>query len=186
MGYLAEAAGKRAACIYHHRIGLWRHINLLMVRWCQPLFSAALIAFVESHFDNQTEMNALCAVVPSPEQPVDWLRMWAGTLANTQRWRQHETLNAWLSQCRLNGVTAMLRGSKPDDTAKLERLKEVTAKGGPRQRSCPGCSPRGVSATMTDTMEPRLDRPRDGVRQSILSFTPVYCASALEAVGPCP
>ena len=83
-------------------------------------------------------MNALRAVVPSPEQPVDWLRMWAVTLANTQRWRQHETLNAWLSQCRLNGVTAMLRGSKPDDTAKLERLKEVTAKGGAAAAKLPG------------------------------------------------
>jgi hypothetical protein len=113
-------------------------INLLMVRWCQPLFSAALVAFVESHFDNQAEMNALCAVVPSPEQPVDWLRMWAVTLANTQRWRQHETLNAWLSQCRLNGVAAMLRGGKPDDTAKLERLKEVAVRGGAAAAKLPG------------------------------------------------
>ncbi len=105
-------------------------INLLMVRWCQPLFSAALIAFVESHFHNQAEMNALCTVVPSPERPVDWLRMWAVTLSNTGRWRQHEALNAWLSQCRLNNVTAMLRGVRPDDTAKFERLKEAAVKGG--------------------------------------------------------
>jgi len=105
-------------------------INLLMVRWCQPLFSAALIAFVESHFDDQAEMNAMCTVVPSPERPVDWLRMWAVTLANTAHWRQHEALNAWLSQCRLNNVTAMLRGVKPDDTAKVARLKEAAIKGG--------------------------------------------------------
>ncbi|MFM0056832.1 hypothetical protein [Paraburkholderia phytofirmans] len=28
-----------------------------------------------------TEQNALCRLVPSPEHPVDWLRMWAVTLA---------------------------------------------------------------------------------------------------------
>ena len=35
------------------------HINLLMVRWCQPVFSAALIAYVESHINAPAEKNAL-------------------------------------------------------------------------------------------------------------------------------
>jgi hypothetical protein len=34
-------------------------VNLLMVRFCQPLFSAALIAYVESHENVLTEKNAL-------------------------------------------------------------------------------------------------------------------------------
>lgn len=103
-------------------------INLLMVRWCQPLFSAALIAFVESHFNDPAELNGLCTVVPSPERPIDWLRMWAVTLANTARWQQNEQVKAWLRQCRLNNVVAMMRGVRPDDTAKFERLKESAAK----------------------------------------------------------
>ena len=100
-------------------------INLFMVRFCQPLFSAALIAFVESHVAGEAERNALCAVVPSPETPADWLRMWAVTLANTARWRQHPALNAWLAKCRLNGQAVMARGLQPDDSARIALLKQT-------------------------------------------------------------
>jgi hypothetical protein len=103
-------------------------INLLMIRWCQPLFSAALIAYIESHFDDPGEMNALCSVVPSPERPTDWLTMWAVTLANTARWQQNERVRGWLSQCRLNSTAATMRGVKSDDTAKFERLKDLAMK----------------------------------------------------------
>jgi hypothetical protein len=103
-------------------------INLLMLRWCQPLYSAALIAYVESHFDDPREMNAMCSVVPSPELPTDWLAMWAVTLANTARWQQNEQVRGWLSQCRLNSAAATMRGVKPDDEAKFERLKELAMK----------------------------------------------------------
>jgi hypothetical protein len=100
-------------------------INLFMVRFCQPLFSAALIAFVESHVAADAERNALCAVVPSPETPADWLRMWAVTLANTARWRQQPALNAWLAKCRLNGQAVMARGLQPDDSARIALLKHT-------------------------------------------------------------
>jgi hypothetical protein len=103
-------------------------INLLMVRFCQPLFSAALVAYVESHFADLAEKNALCAPVPSPELPIDWLRMWSASLANATRWRANDGLRSWLSQCRLNNLNTMMRGMKPDDAAKLELLKESGAK----------------------------------------------------------
>jgi hypothetical protein len=103
-------------------------INLLMVRTCQPLFSAALIAFVESHVEDPVEQNALCQVVPSPEQPLDWLRMWAVNLANGGRWAQNPKLSSWLSRCRLNFLAPMMRGVQKDDTAKFERLKVMGAK----------------------------------------------------------
>ncbi|WHZ10588.1 MAG: hypothetical protein OJF60_001027 [Burkholderiaceae bacterium] len=99
-------------------------INLLMVRTCQPLFSAALIAWVESHVADPAAQNALCAVVPSPEHPIDWLRMWAVTLANGARWRQHAGLQAWLMQCRLNAIAVYMRGVKPDDTVRLALVRQ--------------------------------------------------------------
>lgn len=46
---------------------------------------------------------------------LDWLRMWAVSLANAARWRQHAGLQAWLMQCRLNVFAVYLRGVKPDD-----------------------------------------------------------------------
>lgn len=103
-------------------------INLLMVRWCQPLFSAALIAYVESHLANVDEKNALCRVVPSPEVPTDWLRMWAITIMNAASWRQNDGLREWLSHCRLNNINAMMRGVKPDDDTKMALLRESGAK----------------------------------------------------------
>lgn len=112
-------------------------INLLMVRWCQPLFSTALIAYVESHVSDPAEMNALCTAVPSPEKPTDWLPMWAVTLANGARWRQHAGLNAWLMQCRLNSIAATMRGVKADDTAKFALLKESGDKAGAAMAKLP-------------------------------------------------
>ena len=105
-------------------------INLLMVRTCQPLFSVALIAFVESHYNDPAVMNALCTPVPSPELPIDWLRMLAVTIANGGRWSKEPKLGAWLASCRLNFFTAMLRGVDTRDTTKTDRLKESVVKAG--------------------------------------------------------
>jgi hypothetical protein len=68
--------------------------------------------------------------VPSPERPIDWLRMWAVTLANTARWRQHAGLQAWLMQCRLNAIAVYVRGLKPDDTERLTLLGQMVARAG--------------------------------------------------------
>jgi len=109
-------------------------INLLMVRTCQPLFSSALIAFVESHYDEPALMNALCTPVPSPSLPIDWLRMLAASIANGGRWGKEPKLGAWLAACRLNFFTAMLRGVDMSDTTKTDRLKESGAKAGAAAR----------------------------------------------------
>jgi hypothetical protein len=102
-------------------------INLFMVRMCQPLFSAALIAYVESHVVDAAERNALCRRVPSPEVPSDWLRMMAASLANLSRWRQHPGLNGWLMRCRLNGAAVQMRGVTPDDLPRMALLKAMGA-----------------------------------------------------------
>jgi len=103
-------------------------INLLMVRTCQPLFSGAVIAYVESHIADTAAQNAMCAVVPSPEHPIDWLRMWQVTLANTGRWRQDAAMWAWLMQCRLNGAAMMMRGVAPDDEPRMSLIRTNLAK----------------------------------------------------------
>jgi hypothetical protein len=98
-----------------------------MLRMCQPLFSAALIAYVESHMADAAEQNALCRPVPSPEVPSDWVRMWAVSLANLGRWRQNAALNAWLMRCRLNGAAVQMRGVSPDDAARMALVKAMGA-----------------------------------------------------------
>lgn len=105
-------------------------IRLLMVSWCRPMFSAAVIACVESKLTGEAEKNALCAPVPTPERPTDWLALWAVTLANASRWGQHPAVNAWLKQCRLNSVSIMMRGAEPGDADKLALVRESAMKAG--------------------------------------------------------
>jgi hypothetical protein len=103
-------------------------IHVLMVRWCQPVFSAAVIAWVEAHLEDPAQKNALCGVVPSPFDPVDWLRMWNVTLGNFARWRQVPALQAWLLGCRLNGTP--IRDVRPDDEVRIAAFRESGAKAG--------------------------------------------------------
>lgn len=106
-------------------------VNILMVRTCQPAFSAAMIGFVESHFTDEAEMNALCRAVPMPMVPVDWLRMWAVFLGNRQRWGKHENLMNWISRSRLDGISAIIGSIKEGETDKQVLLQEYRKSIGP-------------------------------------------------------
>jgi hypothetical protein len=101
------------------------------VHTCQPVYSAALVAYVESHINDPQQQNGMCAVVPNPEYPIDWLRMWAVSLANGAQWRQHAGLSAWQMQCRLNAFAVYLRGIRPDDKDKMALVHAVGAKSVP-------------------------------------------------------
>lgn len=82
-------------------------INLQFVRWCQPLFSAALIGFVACHFQDDSERNGMCAPVRLPREPVDWLHMWQETITNMAAWQKELKLTAWINDCRLNSLSAL-------------------------------------------------------------------------------
>ncbi|WP_458372757.1 NAD(P)/FAD-dependent oxidoreductase [Pseudomonas laurylsulfatiphila] len=101
-------------------------INLLMVSSCQPVFSAALIAYVESHLVDQAQMNGLCMMVPPPHVPTDWIRIWAVYLGNQLRWGEHEGLARWIRQSRLFFMTAVVRGLTETDTEKLAQLHRLS------------------------------------------------------------
>lgn len=105
-------------------------INLLMVRTCQPTFSAALIAFVEARVRDAAEKNALCVPVPSPERPIDWLGMWGATLRNTRSWNAHPDVRVWMAGCRLNNMTTFLRGVDLNDGEKMQKLQTLREKAG--------------------------------------------------------
>jgi hypothetical protein len=102
-------------------------INLQMLRTCQPVFSAALIAYVESHVTDLAEKNALCRVVPLPVRPTDWIRMWSVSLGNRHRWGSHEGLSKWLAQSRLDGVTRTVLSLKDTETQKKALLQRYQA-----------------------------------------------------------
>jgi NAD(P)-binding Rossmann-like domain len=84
-------------------------IALQLVRNCQPMFSAALIAFVETLDLGDDEKNRLCQVVPLPEKPIDWLRMQAVVMMNQYQWSRVEAIRQWLDSARLDGFAGRLR-----------------------------------------------------------------------------
>jgi hypothetical protein len=101
-------------------------INLVTVSSYQILFSAAVIAYVESHLDDQIQMNTLCGFVPLPRSPVDWVRMWAAYLGNQRQWKQHAGLSNWLAQCHLHLLPTVLRSLQEGDPEKLAVLNRFT------------------------------------------------------------
>jgi hypothetical protein len=100
-----------------------KRITLQMVRTCQPTFSAAIIAYVEAHFDEDQQKNGLCAPVPSPNLDTDWLRMLAVTMKNRYAWSQHKDIEQWLAKSRLDSFWASSRRVLPEDSERMAVLK---------------------------------------------------------------
>ena len=90
-----------------------RNITLQPVRYCQQTFSAALIAHVESTYNDEKLKNKLCGPVPMPNEPIDLGLIMIQTNVNTIAWMQHPQTLAWVGQSRLN----VLKDSVPDDPA---------------------------------------------------------------------
>ena len=78
------------------------HIRLQAVRTCQPAFSAAVIAHVETTYADDETRNAFCNPVPYPSDPADWLRMMLAFNKNQLRWFTDPEMMAWVDASRLN------------------------------------------------------------------------------------
>jgi len=92
-----------------------------VVRTCTSTFSAALIAHVEAAFDSDSAKNAMCAPVPLPEVPLDWLRMALVAMANQGRWARDGGMRAWLAASRLNHLGG--EGAAADE-AQMQSLRQ--------------------------------------------------------------
>jgi hypothetical protein len=95
-----------------------KHITLQSVRYCQQVFSAALIAHVEATYDDEKVKNALCSVVPHPEEPRDFLDVSLGTYLNAFRWYAEPRTGAWLMQARLDVTNAQM----PEDPIEAAKV----------------------------------------------------------------
>ncbi|MCB0827899.1 MAG: NAD(P)-binding protein [Solirubrobacterales bacterium] len=79
------------------------------VRHNSPTFNAALLGFVEAHWDDDSEKNRLCPPNPYASTTADWTRMMSRTWQTEQDWLGEPELMGWMSQSRLN-----LLGALPD------------------------------------------------------------------------
>ena len=75
------------------------HIRLQSVLMCQQVFSAALIAYVETRSISEAESNALCQVVPHPEWTHDFITAQHLSIVNLESWTR--AFLPWLLESRL-------------------------------------------------------------------------------------
>jgi hypothetical protein len=107
------------------------------VRSVQPAFSASLVAHVELQFDDDREKNEICTVVPIPDQPADWLRMFAVNTANQQLWRKVEGLPEWIAASRLDWFSSLVGQVDANDQQKVDLLQRFALAVGPAVRNIP-------------------------------------------------
>jgi len=77
-------------------------ITLQSVRGCQQIFSAALVAHVETAYPDDAVKNQLCVPLPHPDTDLDWLRVTRADYGNQLRWLDEPELTAWLASVRLD------------------------------------------------------------------------------------
>lgn len=104
------------------------------VRRCQPAFSAAFVAHLEAALPDDDDLkNGLCAPIPAPREPLDWLRMHLAQAKNRAAWAQVAGLDDWVGGSRLDGYTAMtaqvMRHPTPDQLALFQRFRGAVPAG---------------------------------------------------------
>jgi len=98
-----------------------------LVRAPQPAFSAALIAYVEAHYDDDAIKNELCRTVPFPHELHQYLACNLANMGNQFRWGQDKPLSRWIHDCRLDGFGKVIAAISPDDSDKLAVLARMRA-----------------------------------------------------------
>ena len=93
-------------------------LNLQMVRQIQPCFSAAIIAYIEAHFDSDEEKANLARPTPMFDTVEDYATVLANGMMNQFFWGQDPGISKWMSTCRLNGPANLIQHIAPDDEAK--------------------------------------------------------------------
>jgi len=102
-------------------------IVLQMLRLPQPAFSAALIAYVESRYNDEEHKNLLCGAVPFPHTLEEYPASMMATMWNQFHWGQDETLRRWIRGNRLDGFGRLMAGADRADAHKqaiLTRYKQ--------------------------------------------------------------
>ncbi|MDP3821554.1 MAG: NAD(P)-binding protein [Burkholderiales bacterium] len=105
-------------------------IMLQLVRLPQPTFSAALIAYVEAHYEGTDQLNRLCDTVPFPHTLDDYPRALMANMLNQFHWGQDKELRQWVRASRLDGFGKLMTGIDSDDTGKqaiMARYKQGAA-----------------------------------------------------------
>ena len=97
-------------------------INLFMIRQFQPVFSAALIAFLEAKVPDDATRNACTRIVDFHDTPSQYIAQMFQGICNQGAWSQVPEVKAWLDTCRLYAINHLVAGLSPEDGEKLHML----------------------------------------------------------------
>jgi len=98
---------------------------LQIVRAPFPTFSAALVAWVEAHLDDDKQKNRMCSVVTFPQNPAGYLGATLVSMMNQFQWSQDKALRAWIRNSRLDGFAKMVASVDAADTEKVAILTRL-------------------------------------------------------------
>lgn len=104
-------------------------ICLQMVRMYQPTFSAALLAKIESMFDDDTMKNKLAQPLPMTDSVESWINCQMSSMMNQFAWSQVPDVRSWIAQCRLDGfgrAAGEVDRDDPEVNAVYNRIKELS------------------------------------------------------------
>ena len=96
-----------------------------LVRLPQPAFSAALVAYVEAHYQGDERKNALCGTVPFPHTLEDYPRALLANMQNQFQWGQEKELRKWIREARLDGFGKLMAGIDPEDAEKQAIMARI-------------------------------------------------------------
>ncbi len=95
-----------------------------LTRVPQPTFSAAMVAYVECHYDDDAVKNKLCATVPFPDSLAQFPAACLGNMMNQFTWSQDKLLRRWIHDSRLDGMGKVIAAIAPDDAERQAVLVE--------------------------------------------------------------
>jgi len=100
-------------------------ITIQGLRIPNPCLSAAICAWVESHYADDETRNRLCTPVPLPDDQRSWLTTTLGNMMNQGVWSGEPELAKWIAKNRLDAFSAVISEADltvPENQAIMEKL----------------------------------------------------------------
>ena len=101
-----------------------RTINLNLIRPFQPLFGAALIAFLEAHVPDPKLRNACTYTVNFHDTPAQYIKEMLPAMMNQGAWSKVPAVKAWMERTRLQAMNHLMKGFDPEDADKMALLSK--------------------------------------------------------------
>ncbi|KIN70187.1 Pyr redox 3 domain containing protein [Sulfitobacter noctilucicola] len=120
-------------------------INLNLIRPFQPLFGAALIAFLEAKVPDDAIRAACTHTVNFHDTPAQYIAEMLPAMMNQGAWSKVPPVKDWMDKTRLQAMNHLMFGYDPSDKEMVDMLSRF----GPAAKAAVGNIPRILSNSAT-------------------------------------